>query len=183
MVVLNLRLDRNLLPLFQEKGITDIYTIPIGEPHWKAENRAKVPGHHDTQVLGSSPVPETPKDLQSAALYQLHTASSPVGLTLTSPSPVQLLESETHITPFPSMADIRSSSPIYIDDDRLSIPEFCAQYKLPNIAIGFLENLQFTPGDNLKYVTEKDVIDAGFKPLLWKRVLQSNSHYRRSLGM
>ena len=55
---------------------------------------------------------------------------------------------------------IRSSSPM-IEEDRLSVKEFCEKYKLNTKAEKCLEALQFTPGDNLKHISDQEVKDAG----------------------
>ena len=77
---------------------------------------------------------------------------------------------------------IRSSSPM-IEEDRLSVKEFCEKYKLNTKAEECLETLQFTPGDNLKHVSDQEVKDAGFQTLLWINVKKANKVYRRSLGL
>lgn len=170
---------------FKVQKKTDIFTIPINEPHWKKEHRLKDNKLESTQMAQSPlDVTPTPIRIQSASSFFVPTGSSTPVASEGSPklpSPINLLPS-TRKHNFPTTADIRSSSPLY-DEDRLSVQEFCTQYRLDMKAVQFLEALQFTPGDNLDDVDAEEAREAGFKSLLWKNVLKANKQYRKELRL
>lgn len=80
-------------------------------------------------------------------------------------------------------ADLRSSSPVYNieDDQRMTIEEFCAHYRLGDKAVKGLTELQFVPGDKLSVVSDQEYISAGFTSLSWRRIVHANKDYISSL--
>ena len=59
-----------------------------------------------------------------------------------------------------------------------SVTDFCNQYELGAEAETGLEELGFVMGDDLKSVTEAQYVQAGFKPLVWQRVLKAYRRYK-----
>ena len=68
------------------------------------------------------------------------------------------------------------SSPLRCD---ITVSDFCQLYDIGHDAEAALDNLDFEIGDDLECVTEKQWMDAGFKPLAWNRVKKIYRKFKR----
>lgn len=75
---------------------------------------------------------------------------------------------------------LRSSSPIPIPDEAISVRDFCAAVNLGDDFAEKLEALQFTVGDDLSIVPEAEWKAAGFASLSWGRVTKAHKRYMKS---
>ena len=74
---------------------------------------------------------------------------------------------------------IRSSSPFH--DSTMSTSGFCEPFKLGGRVAQMLDELDFTPSDNLSEVKTAEWSQVGFKTLSWGRVMKANKRLRKEL--
>ncbi|KIL63078.1 hypothetical protein M378DRAFT_179451 [Amanita muscaria Koide BX008] len=185
------------------KGNATLTKIPLGVSNlFKANQAMKVlKSQASATPTGPEPEPATPNRVQAnpyATFPGFYPFPSPVPPPFGYPPgfnpfsvPQMGWAQSANIGPFPHTPTTGPSRSRYSDSDDLrsssppipdcGIHEFCVVHGFGEDIEAGLDRLGFQMGDNLDGVSREDWTAAGFKPLVWSRVMKAYAKYKRNL--